>query len=57
MPSGETATNRLIETIVRESGTSSRTYKSGLLFAAPEGVGVMAEQARDALAWEDIRMT
>ena len=55
MPSGETPTNRLIETIVRESGTSARTFKSGLLFAAPDGVAAMGEQARDVLAWEDIK--
>jgi hypothetical protein len=55
MPSGEALTNRLIETIVRESGTSARTFKSGLLLAAPDGVGKMAEHARDVLAWEDIK--
>jgi hypothetical protein len=53
-PSGETQTTRLIETIVRESGTSARTFKSGLLFAVPDSATAMAEQARDVLAWEDI---
>jgi len=54
MPSTAAPTKQLIETILRESGTSGRTFKSGLLFTAPDGVGQMAEQARDVLAWEDI---
>ena len=54
VPASAVATTQLIETILRESGTSGRTFKSGLLFTAPDSVGQMAEQARDVLAWEDI---
>jgi hypothetical protein len=54
MTSGEAPTARLIEAIIRESGTSARTFKSGLLFASPDSATAMAEQARDVLAWEDI---
>ena len=54
MPAESPATKRLIETIVRESGTSGRTFKSALIFAAPDSVGGMTAQVRDVLAWEDI---
>lgn len=54
MPSVAAPTAQLVESILRESGASARTFKSGLLFTAPDSVGQMAEQARDVLAWEDI---
>ena len=54
MPSVAGSTMQLIETVLRESGTSGRTFKSGLIFTVPDAIGQMAEQARDALAWEDI---
>jgi predicted DCC family thiol-disulfide oxidoreductase YuxK len=44
----------LIENIVRECGSSGRTFKSALLFAVADSAGAMTEQARELLAWEDI---
>jgi Protein of unknown function (DUF499) len=50
----EAATPRLIEEILRNAGTSGRTHKSGLLFAAADSSGAASEAARTLLAWEDI---
>ncbi len=50
----EAATSRLVEDILRNAGTSGRTYKSGLLFAAADSLGAASEAARTLLAWEDI---
>jgi len=54
MPGDGAAAKRLIESIVRECGTSGRTFKSALLFSAPVSTSGMVDQARDVLAWEDI---
>jgi len=51
---GDAATKAFIEGIVRECGTSGRTYKSGLLFAVPDSATAVTTAARDVLAWEDI---
>ena len=51
----EAASKTFIEGIVRECGTSGRTYKSGLLFAVPDSGTAVATAARDVLAWEDIK--
>jgi predicted AAA+ superfamily ATPase len=51
----EKKTNALVETIVRESGTSGRTFKSALLFAVPQAPGQIREDARRLLAWEEIQ--
>ena len=53
-PAGDAATAKLMETILRESGTSGRTFKSALIFAAPDGKGSISDAARNLLAWEDI---
>ena len=50
----ESATKTLIESILRECGTAGRTYKSGLLFVAPDYASSIIEAARNLLAWEDI---
>src|SRR4051812_8009446 len=50
----ESGTKTFIEGIVRECGTSGRTYKSGLLFAVPDTAAAITNSARDVLAWEDI---
>lgn len=50
----DAASKTFIEGIVRESGTSGRTYKSGLLFAVPDSGTAISTAARDVLAWEDI---
>ena len=48
------ATTKLVETITREYGSSSRTFKSALIFCVPESADVLRDEARKALAWEDI---
>src|ERR1017187_6146913 len=48
-------TRALVETIVRESGTSGRTFKSALLFVLPQGPAQIREDARRLLAWEEIQ--
>ena len=50
----EKATLQLMETIVRESGTSGRTFKSALIFTAVDPAENLQDKAREALAWEDI---
>lgn len=50
----EKATLQLVETIVREYGTSARTFKSALIFAVPESSEQLCEDARKVLAWEAI---
>jgi len=53
-PAGAPKTTRLMESIVRECGTSGRTYKSALIFAAPDSGEAIRDAARSCLAWEDI---
>ncbi len=50
----DAATHKLMESIVRECGTSGRTYKSALIFAAPDSAENIREAARSLLAWEAI---
>lgn len=47
-------TRTFIDTATREHGTSSRTYKSALLWAVPEGPNALRDDARKVLAWEDL---
>ena len=44
----------LMESIVRDSGTSGRTMKSALIFAVADPSENTHDMAREALAWEDI---
>jgi hypothetical protein len=53
-PAQEPATKTFIESLLRECGTAGRTYKSGLLFVAPDHGAAINEAARNVLAWEDI---
>jgi len=53
-PAGAPGTTRLMEVIVRECGTSGRTFKSALIFTAPDSGEAIREAARSCLAWEDI---
>src|SRR5207302_2392242 len=53
-PASEKRTTELMESIVRDCGSSGRTYKSALIFAVPDGGDAIREAARNALAWEDI---
>jgi len=52
---GETATARLMETMAKEHGSSSRTYKSALIWCVAEDGAAVSEEARKVLAWEDIQ--
>ncbi|MDQ0286286.1 hypothetical protein J2Z49_001400 [Desulfofundulus luciae] len=48
-------TLELIESMTREYGTSARTFKSALIWAVADTDASLKEEARKALAWEDIR--
>ena len=50
----EKATTQVVETITRESGSSSRTFKSALIFCVPDAPDALCDEARKVLAWEDI---
>jgi hypothetical protein len=45
----------LIEMLIREHGSSSRTYKSGLVFVVANGPAPLFEAARRVLAWDEIK--
>ncbi|PSB30493.1 ATP-binding protein [Chlorogloea sp. CCALA 695] len=45
----------IVEKIIRESGTTDRTYKSAVIFAIANSENVLRDEARKVLAWEDIR--
>jgi len=51
----ETKTKALVDAIVRESGTSGRTFKSALIFSIPQSPAQIREDARRLLAWEEIQ--
>ena len=48
-------TRSFIEGMIREYGGAARTYKSGLVFVLANAAGPLAEDARRALAWEEIQ--
>ena len=52
----ETKTKALVEIILRESGTSGRTFKSALIFTVPQNAAQIKEEARRLLAWEEIQI-
>jgi len=51
---GEAATKRLITSIMAESGASSRTFKSAIIFSAVDDGAPLVDEARKLLAWKDI---
>jgi len=51
----EKRTKSFIEGVIREHGGSARTYKSGLVFVVAQSAGPLCEDARRALAWEEIQ--
>jgi len=51
----EAKTKALVDTIVRESGTSGRTFKSALIFTVPQSPFQVKDDARRLLAWEEIQ--
>jgi hypothetical protein len=50
----EAATMQFIEKMIREYGSSARTFKSALIFCVPESPDTLREDARRLLAWEAI---
>jgi hypothetical protein len=42
------------DAVTKEHGSTGRTFKSGLVWAVPEGPDFLRDDARKALAWEDI---
>ena len=50
----ENTTTQFVETVLRESGQSGRTFKSALIFCVPEAPDALSDEARKVLAWEDI---
>ena len=50
----EKATTALVESIIRDCGSSGRTYKSALRFVVPDAGDSVRDAARNLLAWEDI---
>lgn len=53
-PADNKATQKWMEQIVRECGTSGRTMKSALFFVVPESAASITTAVRDVLAWEEI---
>ncbi len=51
----EKATLAHIESLVRESGNSARTYKSGQLWVVADSTRTMRDEATKFLAWKDIQ--
>ena len=50
----EKATTAFVENMIREYGTSSRTFKSSIIFCVAESPDALREDARKVLAWEAI---
>jgi hypothetical protein len=48
------ATRSFADAATKEHGSSARTFKSGLVWAVPEGADSLRDDARKVLAWEDI---
>ncbi len=53
-PALDRDTLELMDSIVKVSGTSGRTFKSALIFAAPDPSENVHDKAREVLAWEDV---
>lgn len=53
-PAQDRGTLELMNSIVKDAGTSGRTFKSALIFAAPDANENLREKAREVLAWIDI---
>jgi hypothetical protein len=58
LPPGHAAadktTRSFVDAATKEHGSSARTFKSGLVWAVPEGPDSLRDDARKVLAWEDI---
>jgi len=47
-------TRSFVDTATKEHGSTGRTFKSALVWIAPEGPGFLRDDARKVLAWKDI---
>jgi len=47
-------TRLFVDAATKEHGSSARTFKSGLIWAVPEGADSLRDDARKVLAWEDV---
>ncbi|MBE2180625.1 MAG: ATP-binding protein [Chthoniobacterales bacterium] len=52
----EKETMALIEGVIRESGSSNRTFKSAQIWMVADSARIMREEATKYLAWEDIKI-
>lgn len=50
----EQATRPLVEQMIREYGTTARTFKSALIWVVPDSAQPMRDEARKLLAWQAI---
>lgn len=50
----EVATLKVVEQVVRECGTSNRTYKSAIVWLVADSAHVMRDETRKLLAWQAI---
>src|SRR5262249_25882474 len=50
----EKTTKNFVETSTRENGPTPGTFKSALLWAVPDSAEPLRDEARKALAWEEI---
>ena len=51
---GDSTTGKRLGAMAKEHGSSSRTYKSALIWCVAEDRTLLSEEARKVLAWEDI---
>ena len=51
----EKRTKSFIESTIREHAASARTFKSALVFCVAQSAGPLSDDARRALAWEEIQ--
>lgn len=51
----ENATRQFAEQMIRECGTTARTFKSALIWVVPDSAQPMREEARKILAWHAIQ--
>lgn len=50
----EAATRAFVEGATRDHGSSSRTFKSALVWSVPDGADALRDEVRKLIAWEDI---
>jgi hypothetical protein len=48
-------TLKIVEAMTRDCGSSSRTFKSALVWCVADSAGTIYDEARKVLAWEDIQ--